>query len=361
MAILAFAAQGIDFYYEEQVPGTVAPLFIGGITVDTIGLYGFNASFSLDRDCTAFIMVVPQGSTAPTAQQIITGASYTGGVSLFSSSGAASANVQLTFNVLGITGYEGQQVTAYITARDSDGNTQSADQIRSSTLSLQEINLPPTVTGNYPQQTVIVGQPFTFSASTNFSDTDTLTYSLNGLSGAVINEISGNITWTPAAINLYPATVTATDTAGQSVSAQLPVNVVAAPPANLRPTNRAIVWSDGKSPNFVIGDDFIQTVTLYYNTPSEVCNIVNASSVKVALVTDDHSMALTSVVDQSLSTVGASWSGGVVVISMGEAVTVEAAAEITKLTYCKLEIEVVLDGNSFTWFAPVRVIPGYID
>ncbi len=345
----------------QSFPVDAAPSFIGGLSLSAITTAGLTVSYTLDENCTAFLIAVAQGAAVPTPEQIEAGVDYGAVTVLFDSSAAALANVATSQAITGLSAQAGQQITVYVTAKDGAGNLQNTEQVRSSTAALNAVNNPPSVSGNYTQQTVVFGQSLSFDGSANFTDNDALTYSISGITGATINASSGLVSWTPSTTGVYSATITATDTASQSVGAQLPVNVVDAPPENLNPSNRSIVWSDGKSPNFVIGDNFIQTVTLYYNTPTEVCNIVNASSVKVALVTDDHSKLLTGVVDQSLSTVGASWSGGVVVISMGEAVTAEAAAEITKLTYCKLEIEVVLDGNSFTWFAPVRVIPGYID
>ena len=349
------------YFFDPEQAVNLPPAFIGGLSATNITTSGLTVNYTLDEDCTAYLLVVAQGSAIPTPEQIKAGVDYGAVTVLFSSNEPASANVADSLAVTGLSAQAGQQVTVYMTAEDGDSNLQDQGAVRSSTVTLAEVNQPPTVSGNYSQQTIIVDQSFSFDGSANFSDTDALTYSLSGITGASINATSGLITWTPDTVGVYSGTVTATDTAGQSVGAQLPVNVIASPEVTLRPYNRTSIWQGSKTPNFVLGDYFIHTITLYHNTPSEVCSVVGADSIKVALVTDDHSKRLTDPVTLSSSETGASWAGGIVVVNMGEAITAQAAIEFTKADYAKLEIEVVLGGNSFTWFAPVRVVPGYID
>lgn len=346
---------------EATPPADAPPSFVGGLASDSITTESFNVNYTLDEDCTSYLIVVAQGSAIPTPAQIKAGVDYGAVTVLFSANESATALVADSLAVTGLSAQSGQQVTVYMTAEDLAFNLQAQDGVRSLTVTLAEVNQPPTVSGNYTQQTTIVDQAFSFDGSANFSDTDALTYSLSGITGASINATSGLITWTPDTVGVYSGTVTATDTAGQSVGAQLPVNVIASPEVTLRPYNRTSIWQGSKTPNFVLGDYFIHTITLYHNSPSEVCSVVGADSIKVALVTDDHSARLTDAVTLSSSETGASWAGGIVVINMTEAITAQAASVFSKSEYAKVEIEVVLGGNSFTWFAPVKVIPGYID
>jgi len=203
-----------------------APNFVGAISASSITQTGLNVNYTLDEDCTSYLIVVPQGSATPTPAQIKAGVSYGAVTVLFNASENVVGNVADSLEVTGITGYEGQQVTVYMTAEDFAANLQSQSDIRSVTVTLQAVNQPPVSSGNYPQQEVTVNTVFTFDASVNFTDDDTLTYSLSGLTGATIDPTTGVITWTPGTVGVYQGTVTATDQASQSASADLPVSVV---------------------------------------------------------------------------------------------------------------------------------------
>lgn len=349
------------YFFDPEQAVNLPPAFIGGLSATNITTSGLTVNYTLDEDCTAYLLVVAQGSEIPTPEKIKAGVDYGAVTVLFSSNEPASANVANSLAVTGLNAQAGSQVTVYMTAEDGDSNLQEQSAVRSITVTLEAVNNPPTVSGNYPQQIIIIDQSFSFDGSANFSDTDTLTYSITGVTGATINSSTGLVSYTPGVSGSFTATITATDTAGQSVGAVLPVNVIASPEVTLRPYNRTSIWQGAKTPNFVLGDYFIHSITLYHNSPSEVCSVVGADSIKVALVTDDHSARLTDAVTLSSSETGASWAGGIVVINMTEAITAQADSAFSKSEYAKVEIEVVLGGNSFTWFAPVKVIPGYID
>ncbi len=129
----------------------------------------------------------------------------------------------------------------------------------------------------------------------------------------------------------------------------------------LRPFNRTVQWQGLKAPNFVIGDDFIHSATLLSGTPSQATNLSSAASIKARLVMNDNSSALTDAVTLNSGDVDADWSQGIVMISMGQSITEGARAEFNKLGLAQLEIEATLGASKFTWFAPVKVIPGYIE
>jgi hypothetical protein len=338
---------------------SLGPLFVGSVTSSDILTTSFNVNYTIDSNSTVYAVAVAQGSAVPTPAQIKAGVDYGAVTVLFSGNAVEVANVAGSISVTGMTA--GDQVTVYLAAEDTAGNLQAAVNVRSLTVTLAGLNTPPTVSGNYAQQIVAIGQVIEFNASTNFTDTDALSYSTTGITGASINTTSGIFSWIPDTAGSYTATVTATDTAGQSASAQLPFAVIYAPAPVAAPYNRTVEWLNVKTPDLVIGDTFVQTLTLKQGSPQENCNVLAAESIKSAIVTDDNSMALSDVVSLSSGATGAAWVNGVLVVDLGEAVTAQAASEIKKLTYGKIEIEVVLNGDSFTWFAPVRLIPGYID
>jgi hypothetical protein len=204
----------------------LAPEFVGGITASSIDETSFNVNYTLNETSDSYLIVVAQGSATPTPAQIKAGVDYGAVTVLFSATDTAAINTQETISVTGLTGYEGQQVTVWMTAEDLQDNLQTQSGIRSVTVTLQSVNLPPVSSGNYSQQQAIINTSFSFNGAANFSDDDTLTYSLSGLDGATINATTGIIDWIPTSLGVFQGTVTATDQANQSASADLPINVV---------------------------------------------------------------------------------------------------------------------------------------
>lgn len=115
------------------------------------------------------------------------------------------------------------------TATDSGGldDTQTAQLIVAEAAAA---NPAPTSSGNYPQQSATVGVPFSFNGATTFSDPgDTLIFSATGLpSGLTINSNTGVVSGSASTAGGYTVVITATDSVGQQVTAQLPIVVVAA-------------------------------------------------------------------------------------------------------------------------------------
>ncbi len=339
----------------------LAPSFVGSVTSSNVTTNSFTINFELNENATAYAVIVAQGSAIPTPSQIKAGVDYGAVTVLQALNKLVSGNVADTLAASGLDDQAGQQVTVHIAAEDTQGNLQAQAATRSITVALAATNSPPTVSGNYAQQTVAIGQIISFDASVNFTDTDPLTYSLSNITGATINSTNGIVSWLPDTAGSYTGTVTATDTAGQSASAQLSFNVIDAPAPVAAPYKRVVEWLNVNTPDLVAGDAFIQTLTLKQGYPSENCNIAAAESVKVAIVSYDHGVVYSDVVTQSSGESGAAWINGVVVVNLPESVTEQVEGLVNKLTLGKLEIEVVLNGNAFTWFAPVRLIPGYID
>lgn len=251
---------------------------------------------------------------------------------------------------------------AFTSAQDASGLTGSA----TAQLTVSEavaVNDPPVSSGNYTSQSAVVGSVFSFNANVNFSDTDALTYSATGLpAGLTVNSSTGVVSGTPTAAGGYTATITATDTVGQTATASLPI-VVSAAPSNivLFPIKRTVVWDEGQTPNLIIGDAFWHLATLMQGVTSSAFNVASADSISVALVSSNNTARYTEQVELSSGTAGANWGAGILSVLMPGAVTQGAAAFITAPEVAKLEIQVVIDGNEFTWFAPVNVIPGFVE
>tara|TARA_Y100000310_G_scaffold144182_1_gene143458 strand:- start:1963 stop:2712 length:750 start_codon:yes stop_codon:yes gene_type:complete len=216
--------------YTGAVLDVTPPVFTAGLTPSAINTGGLTVGFTANEDCTAYVIAVAQGSTIPTPTEIKAGVSY-GAVTVLANSSKSVTGAQAdTIALSGIAGFAGQQVTVYAAAEDPSGNLQEASAVRSVTVTLQAVNNPPTVSGDYPQQVAVVGQPFTFNGAANFSDTDALTYTISGVASSAINSATGQVNYNFAAgdLGLNNLVITATDTQGQSASAALPINVIEA-------------------------------------------------------------------------------------------------------------------------------------
>lgn len=250
--------------------------------------------------------------------------------------------------------------TIPLSATDSDGLTGASSfqlTVTESTVS----NPAPTSSGNYTQQSATVGVPFSFDGSQNISDPgDTLTFSISGVSWLSIDSATGQVSGTPTAAGAFTATITATDSVGQPVSVLLPVSVVAEN-AVLFPISRTVAWDEGATPNLVVGDTFWHQITLLHGGSSEPFNAAAAESINVAVIAEDHTQAYCDQVAQDIALLGADWGNGIVSLYLSGTVTAQIAAHITRPTLAKVEIEVVLNGNEFTWYAPVKLIPGYVN
>lgn len=127
------------------------------------------------------------------------------------------------------------------------------------------------------------------------------------------------------------------------------------------PIKRVVQWDEQQTPDLVCGDNFMNSVTLYSGVTPAVFDLSQADTVKAAIVSIDHSKRLTDVVELSSGGAGSDWANGIVAIDMPESVTADAASGLYKSELAKIEIEVNLVGNSFTWFGTINLIPGYID
>lgn len=234
----------------------------------------------------------------------------------------------------------------------------------------QAANDPPLALGNYPQQPATVGVFFTFDASTLISDSDILAFAATGLpEGWTINSNTGVVSGVATGSGNYTIQINATDTAGQTlVDGQgnpavvlLPV-IIDPAPSNivLFPINRTVLWDSGKTPVLVIGDTFWHLATLLQGVDSEPFDVSGADTVRVRFVDQVHENPLCETVDISAGTGGADWASGVISMLVSSEVTAQISEHISKKSLAVIEIEVGLGGNSFTWFAPVQLVPGFI-
>lgn len=123
------------FYDPEQVV-TLPPAFVGGLSATNIGTGGLTVNYTLNDDCTAYLIAVAQGSAVPTPEQIKAGVDYSSVTVLFSSNESASANVADSLAVTGLEDQAGQQITVYMTAESASGSLQVQDQIGVLTVTL---------------------------------------------------------------------------------------------------------------------------------------------------------------------------------------------------------------------------------
>lgn len=131
--------------------------------------------------------------------------------------------------------------------------------------------------------------------------------------------------------------------------------------ATVIPIDRKAEWPDKHVPELTIGDPFIHPITLLQGTTPAPFNFNAATSVRVAVIKADHSARITSPVTQDSATPGANWVEGNLGIVLPATVTAELADWFSKRTLVKLEIEVIIDDNRFTWSAHVYVVPGWIE
>ena len=126
------------------------------------------------------------------------------------------------------------------------------------------------------------------------------------------------------------------------------------------PINRQVTWDEGQTPNLIMGDVFWHTATIKAGNPLAQYDISPASLVKVRIVKADHTQALTDEVEISAGLEGASWISGIMTILIPAEITAQAESYITRDTLAKVEIQITLNTYKFTWYAPVRLIPGFI-
>jgi len=208
---------------------------------------------------------------------------------------------------------------------------------------------------------VVQGAELTHTVTTTDADGDTVTYSLVNNSISWVSLVGSTLTLTPdlnVSTGSYIVTVRANDGVFD-VDQTVTVTVTQAANLIVAPIKRVVEWDEGQTPDLILGDTFIHTCTLKAGVNSSPFDVSLASAICTVVVKVNHSKKLSDLVILSSTGLGADWSAGVVSIELPENVT--AAIDVNKEQLAKIEIEVKLLGNTFTWFAPVNLIPGYVD
>lgn len=196
--------------------------------------------------------------------------------------------------------------------------------------------------------------------TTTDNEGDTITYSLVNNSLSWVSIAGAVVTINPdLAVTTGNYQITARADDGTTLVDQvITITVNAAQVAFVAPIKRVVEWDEGQTPDLVLGDLFWHVVTLKAGVNSTAFDISNATSVNVAIVHQKHSKALSGTYTVDLGLEGSDLSNGVLSLQIPSSITDDPV--INEETYAKIEIEVIILGNRFTWFAPVRLIQGFV-
>jgi len=204
----------VDYAYildASQVTAAFSELASSAVQTITSTSASLNASTGING--TGYYIVVPRGSTAPTADQIKTGVNYSTVTVVTSGSGAVTANTNLAFNLPGLT--PGTNYDVYFVAQDG------SSVFTSITLSQFTTAISPPSALSYASSPLVA----TIN-TTNVSASPTVTgtivsYSISPAlpTGVILNTTTGVISGTPTVASTQTDyTVTATNTGGSTTA-----------------------------------------------------------------------------------------------------------------------------------------------
>lgn len=172
----------------------------------------------------------------------------------------------------------------------------------------------------------------------------------DNVNGTVAVVITGSVN--TAVAGAYTLTYTATDAAG---NADVLYRVVTVTSGATYPFRRTIDWEGGTTPALVIGDTFRQRITL--NSNGSAYDLSTTTAIQACIVSSDHQTQLntTRAIERD-----ADWSAGLLTINMDADNTAEIAEIITTECFALVEIQVTIEGEKYTWFGAVRLVPGHI-
>lgn len=124
------------------------------------------------------------------------------------------------------------------------------------------------------------------------------------------------------------------------------------------PIRRTVTWDSSQTPELVVGDTFQHLITL--KSSASVFDVSGATSIKACIISKDHSTKYTADVEMSSAASGADWSTGDVIIYMTGTQTAAIADYVTAEGLAKIEIQVEIGADKFSWFGAVRLVPGFI-
>ena len=169
----------------------------------------------------------------------------------------------------------------------------------------------------------------------------------------------GFLSGTPAESDIGTHSVTLSGNDG-NVSTPLSFNVVVSAQGFSYPEDRVFKFASTLMPSLVVGDTFRGRGTFWAGVPNAVYGVGSASSISAAIISADHTQRYCDPVVQSVSAVGSDWDNGIIVVSLPKDIAAQISAHIKKKETAKVEIQVTIDGEDYTWFSPVQLIPGHI-
>jgi hypothetical protein len=169
-----------------------------------------------------------------------------------SSGSVTGMNLNSSTGVFIWTPSEAQGPGTYpVTFKVTDNGTPQLSDEKTITITVNEVNVAPTLTGVPVSATIDEMAPYSFDANATDEDipVQTLTFSLIGApSGAAINETTGVFSWTPSEIQgpgVYTFTVRVSDgIANTDQSITLTVREVNLPPDLVNPGNKSVAWGN---------------------------------------------------------------------------------------------------------------------
>lgn len=123
------------------------------------------------------------------------------------------------------------------------------------------------------------------------------------------------------------------------------------------PSNRSFLFDSGV-PTLVIGDTFREVGSALAGTPQAAFDMSGASSIKACVISHDHTQQLTDTVELAGDILGADWESGDIAVTFSKTVTAQINA--SEVTLAKVEIQATFDGEDYSWFAVVKLVPGKI-
>jgi hypothetical protein len=240
-------------------------------------------------------------------------------------------------------------------ATDTSGLTGSD----TSTLTLIEganPNTAPTFTSTAPTA-AISGALYAYVVTTTDADADTVTLSATTLP-AWLTFAGGVLSGTPAAGDVGSNSVVIEASDGTYTVAQSFTIVVSAV-ETIYPENRNIAYLSSLTPTLVVGDTFKASATFKAGVPNATYSVAGAG-ISCSVIAADHSKRYCDATVQVEGAAGSDWGNGAILLTIDKATTAQIAEYVKSQEAAKLEIQVSVGDEDYTWFAPLKLIAGHI-
>lgn len=256
----------LDWYYAagtiSEITEIIRQVAEAASAVQNITYNSADYSYSATQSGTTSYVLVPSGSTVPTAAQVEAGVNYTGGTVISSSSITSTANVSHTYNFTGLSPNTAYTVYAVTKYNDGVNNVFTSVQTTNFTTLLQ----PPTITNFNNINKIYNDVPFAITApSSNSAGSFTYTSSnpaVATISGTTITIVGVGTTTITANQAAYSYFSSGSTTATLTVSYNPPI-------FNLNPSpNPQTMCTGSSSLNVSVdgGGDTINNYKWYRNS-----------------------------------------------------------------------------------------------